>query len=198
MTNLNLHDDEASNDIFYNPHMRSQGELKVGDKFMTKEDCVRVIKTYHMDNSADFTVERTDARRCVIRFCNVICKFWLVLSYKKRIDYWEITYIDPPHNFTPANIAQDHLKLSSYLICQDILPLVNKDPLVKVNIIISHIMIRYNYTPSYKKACIARTKVVEKVYGNWKDSYKEHPRYLMALKTYVLHPKIWPCSFGKT
>lgn len=76
MTNLNFHDDEASNDIFYNPYIRSQGELKVGDKFLTEKDCVRVIKKFHMDNSGDFTVECTDVRRYVIHYGKVICKFW--------------------------------------------------------------------------------------------------------------------------
>lgn len=185
MTQLNLQDDPSSTDIFYNPYMRSNNELKVGDKFMTKEDCVRAIKKYHMDNSADFSVERTDARRYVIRCRNVICKFRLAASYKKRSDSWEVASIDPPHSCTAANIAQDHRKLGSDLICQDILPMVNKDPSVKVSIIISHIVTRYNYTPSYKKAWITRTKAVEKVYGNWEDSYKELPRYLTALKTYA-------------
>lgn len=109
----------------------------------------------------------------------------MAASYKKRRDSWEVASIDPPHSCTAANIAQDHRKLGSDLICQDILPMVNKDPSVKVSIIISHIVTRYNYTPSYKKAWIARTKAVEKVYGNWEDSYKELPRYLTSLKTYA-------------
>ena len=56
---------------------------------------------------------------------------------------------------------------------------------MKVSIIISHIRTTYKYTPSYKKAWIARTKVVEQVFGNWEDSFKELPRFLWALKTYV-------------
>ncbi|KAI5405810.1 hypothetical protein KIW84_052539 [Lathyrus oleraceus] len=43
----------------------------------------------------------------------------------------------------------------------------------------------YEYTPSYRKAWIARTKVVEKVFGNWEESYKQLPKYLLALKQYA-------------
>lgn len=40
MTNLNLDDDEPSSDIFYNSYIRPEGELKVGDHFLNKEDYV--------------------------------------------------------------------------------------------------------------------------------------------------------------
>jgi hypothetical protein len=40
MTNMDLHDDETSNSVFYNLYPRSEGELKVGDMFRTKEECV--------------------------------------------------------------------------------------------------------------------------------------------------------------
>ena len=63
MTNMDLHDDETSNSVFYNPYPRSEGELKVGDMFRTKEECVLAIKKFHMNNSADFTVKRIDSRR---------------------------------------------------------------------------------------------------------------------------------------
>ncbi|XP_050908367.1 uncharacterized protein LOC127121990 [Lathyrus oleraceus] len=119
-----------------------KGELKKGVRFRTKEECVQAIKNFHMDNSVDFNVKRTDSRR-------------------KRSDSWHIAYIEPPPSCTATNIVQDRRKLSVELICQDILPLINKDPSMKASIIIYHIVTRDNYTPSYEKAWIARKKVVE-------------------------------------
>ena len=43
--------------IFYNPYIQTQGSLKEGDIFHTKEDCVRAIKKYHMELSADYNVD---------------------------------------------------------------------------------------------------------------------------------------------
>lgn len=86
MTNLNLDDDESSSDNFYKSYMSSDGELKVGDCLRTKEDCVRAIKKFHMQNSADYTIHRTDARRYIILCCNVPCTFWLATSYRKKRD----------------------------------------------------------------------------------------------------------------
>lgn len=66
---MDFHDDDTSNDIFYNSYMRLEGELKVGDRFCTKEECMRAIKKFHMDNSVDFNVKCTDSRRYVIVAC---------------------------------------------------------------------------------------------------------------------------------
>ena len=96
--------------------------------FRTKEECVRAIKKFHMNNSVDFTVKHTDSRRYVIECRKILYKFQLATSHKKRSDSWEITSIDPPHSCIATNVIQDHKKLSAELICQDILPLVNKDP----------------------------------------------------------------------
>lgn len=49
MTSLNLGANEPSSDIFNNPYMQTQGSLKVGDKFHTKEDCAKAIKKHHME-----------------------------------------------------------------------------------------------------------------------------------------------------
>ncbi|XP_058742263.1 uncharacterized protein LOC131614722 [Vicia villosa] len=84
-----------------------------------------------------------------------------------------------------TNVSQDHRKLSYDIICQEILPLVDKDPSLKVKTIISHIVATYNYTPSYRKAWLAKTKAIELVYGNWEDSYKRLPRFLYALQIYA-------------
>ncbi|KAI5448200.1 hypothetical protein KIW84_015573 [Lathyrus oleraceus] len=112
-----------------------------------------------MNNSADFTVKHTDSRRYVIECRNMLYKFHLAASYKKKNDSWEIGSIDPPHSCIATNVEQDHRKLSATST--------------------------YNYTPSYKKAWIASTKAVEQIFGNWEDSYKELPWFLWALKTYV-------------
>lgn len=163
--------------------MWSKGELKVGDNFCTKEDCVRAI--IHMENSVDYTIDCTDARRYVIVCHNVLCMFRLVAYYRKISDSWEISSIHLPHSFTTINISHDHRKLNSKLICQYIFPLVSKDPSVNMSKIISHIVTQYDSNPSYKKVWIVRTKPVGCVYGNWEDSYKELQQCLVALKTYA-------------
>ncbi|XP_058746594.1 uncharacterized protein LOC131619523 [Vicia villosa] len=113
-------------------------------------------------------------------FFNPLCA-----SYKKRSDAWVIGSISQQHTCVNSNMSQDHMKLSYDLICQEILPLINCDPSLKVKTIISHITTSYNYTPSYRKAWIVKTKAIEIVYGNWEESYKNLPCYLTALQTHA-------------
>lgn len=94
--------------------------------------------------------------------CNELCMFILTRSYRKKSDTWEISSMDPPYSYTTTNLLQDHRKLSSQLICHDIFPLVDKDPSAKVITIISHIITRFNYTPSYRGSMLNKYMENEK------------------------------------
>ncbi|XP_058761084.1 uncharacterized protein LOC131634432 [Vicia villosa] len=185
MTNLNLQGDEPSSDIFFNPYIQSDEVLKTRDKFPSKEACLRTIKKWHMARNVDFTVDRSNLERYIIIYKNHDGAFRLCASYRKRSDAWVIGSISQQHTCVNSNMCQDHTKLSYDLIYQEILPLINGDPSLKVKTIISHIVIAYNYTPSYIKAWIAKTKVIQIVYGNWEGSFKKLPRYLTTLQTYA-------------
>ena len=165
--------------------MQIQGSLKEGDKFCTKEECVRAIKKYHMELSANYRVDRTNATRYKIYCRNELCVFRLSASYQKRSDSWEIGLMGLVHTYLITNPMQDHRKVISQLICDEILSIISDNPSLKVSITILHIITQYNYTSSYMKAWIARTKAVEKVFDNWEESYKELPKYSMALKHYA-------------
>lgn len=104
MTNLSLNDDETSFDIFYNLNMQLHDGLNVGDEFHTKEDCVRAIKKFHMENSTNYIVDCTDTRMYVIIYCNKLCMFQQVMSYRKRSYSWEISSMDLPPSCTTINI----------------------------------------------------------------------------------------------
>ena len=86
MTNLNLGVDEPSSDIFHNPYVQTQGSLKEGDIFHTKEDCARAAKKYHMELSFDYRINQTNVTRYKILCRNELCLFRLTTSYRKRSD----------------------------------------------------------------------------------------------------------------
>lgn len=45
------------------------------DRFCTKEECVRAIKKFKIENSADYTVDRIDVRMYVILCRNELSMF---------------------------------------------------------------------------------------------------------------------------
>ena len=183
-TTLNLGEDEPSSDMFYNPYMRSDEDLKKGDQFRTKEECLLAIKNWHLKNCVDYDVIKSNPERYVIVCKNPECGYRLMASYKKKHNAWVIGSISQAHICVNTNMAQDHRKLSHDMICHSILPLVEADPSLKVKTIISHCVAVFKYTPSYRKAWLAKTKAIELVYGNWEESYKQLPRYLAALRLY--------------
>src|SRR4051812_31761447 len=101
------------------------------------------IKRFLMANNVDFKVDRANVERYKIKYRNPDCGFKLAASYRKRSDSWVIGSISQDHTCVNTNISQDHRKLSYDIICQEILPLVDKDPSVKVKTIISHIVATY-------------------------------------------------------
>src|SRR4051812_41705932 len=82
MTNFNLDDDEPSTYIFYIRYMQLDEQLKEGDIFRLKDECVRAIKKFHMVNSVDFKVDLRNAERSKIRCTNEECMFRLKASYR--------------------------------------------------------------------------------------------------------------------
>ncbi|XP_050890767.1 uncharacterized protein LOC127096212 [Lathyrus oleraceus] len=63
--------------------------------------------------------------------------------------------------------------------------LVNRDASLKVKVIIAHVAEKYMYIISYKKACIAKCKAIESLYGNWETSYNDLPQWILVMKTYL-------------
>ncbi|XP_073219689.1 uncharacterized protein [Cicer arietinum] len=82
-------------------------------------------------------------------------------------------------------VSQDHQQLSSAVICESILQMVTTDPTISVSVLIAHIRSWYTYTTTYRKTWIAKQKAIERIYGNWEESYKELPRWILAFKHYL-------------
>ena len=64
-------------------------------------------------------------------------------------------------------------KLDSDMIANIILPEVKASPRVPVSVIIANIRSQFNYTPSYRKAWIAKQKAMEKMHNGWDASYND-------------------------
>ncbi|RYQ98441.1 hypothetical protein Ahy_B08g094481 [Arachis hypogaea] len=98
---------------------------------------------------------------------------WLIrISMVSRKYCWVIRRYNDSHTCTRATISQDHSKLDSSTIVEAIKPLVEADPSIKVKLVIAEVQSKFNYTISYRKAWLAKQKVVEKIFGGWEASYE--------------------------
>ncbi|RYQ99119.1 hypothetical protein Ahy_B07g086988 [Arachis hypogaea] len=94
---------------------------------------------------------------------------------------WVIKRYNGSHTSTKATISQDHSKLDSNTIAEAIKPLVEADPSIKVKSIIAKVQSKFNYTISYRKAWLAKKKLVEKIFESWKASYETLPIWFEAM-----------------
>ncbi|XP_072087355.1 uncharacterized protein [Arachis hypogaea] len=85
------------------------------------------------------------------------------------------------HTCIRSTISQDHAKLDSGPIAEAIKSLVEVDPFLKVKSVIAEVQSKFNYTISYRKAWLAKQKVVEKIFGGWEASYEALPTWFEAM-----------------
>ncbi|MFQ6650150.1 hypothetical protein Gotur_023624 [Gossypium turneri] len=78
--------------------------------------------------------------------------------------------------------AADHPKMDSAMLASLILPMVKADPRTSVPVLIANIRSQMGYTPSYRKAWIAKQKALEKMHSRWDASYNEIWQWCQVLE----------------
>ncbi|CAJ2632602.1 unnamed protein product [Trifolium pratense] len=89
------------------------------------------------------------------------------------------------HTCVSVGMSQDHRRLDTAMVCDNIVPLLKNNLGVTVKFIIDHIRAKFNYTISYRKAWSAKNKAIEHIYGSWVQSYRDLPWWLMAMEKWV-------------
>jgi len=89
------------------------------------------------------------------------------------------------HTCVSPMISQDHNKLGSRMIAQSIHEIIQADPSTTVSTIIAQMKSILGYTISYRKAWLGKQLAIEKVYGNWEESYQKLSSLLNAMQLYV-------------
>ncbi|XP_050887871.1 uncharacterized protein LOC127093016 [Lathyrus oleraceus] len=160
-------------------------EIEEGIEFENKEECVLVLQQWNIKRSLDFSVTKFDNVRYVIKCRSSTCNFKCRVSLRKGNSRWIVGKSGGPHTCTTTYMSQDHTKLSLEMISKSIMKLVNRNASLKVKVIIAHVVEKYRYIISYKKAWIAKCKAIESLYGNWETSYNDLPQWILVMKTYL-------------
>ncbi|KAH1091651.1 hypothetical protein J1N35_018908 [Gossypium stocksii] len=75
--------------------------------------------------------------------------------------------------------------MDSDMLASLILPTAKADPKTSVPILIANIRSQLRYTPSYRKAWIAKQEALEKMHSGWDASYNEVWQWCQVLERYV-------------
>jgi len=108
------------------------------------------------------------------------CQWRLRASYSKIRHHWKIKSIDGTHTCFSTLISQDHCNLDSTQIASIVFHLVRTNPSIHIKSLVVDIKSRYGYTVTYRRAWIAKEKVITMEYGDWDQSYNEVPRWLLT------------------
>ncbi|XP_052477417.1 uncharacterized protein LOC128032742 [Gossypium raimondii] len=98
------------------------------------------------------------------------CSWKIYASLRKMTGLWEIKKYKGPHTCA-AGISQYRPKMDSAMLASLILPTLKVDPRTSVLVLIANIRNQMGYTPSYRKAWIAKQKALEKIHSGWDASY---------------------------
>ncbi|GAU45778.1 hypothetical protein TSUD_24420 [Trifolium subterraneum] len=156
--------------------------ISVGMIFHTKADCLQAVKNYHINKSVQYKIEKSDKTRYVIKCEQPQCQFSMRASKSEMTQLWSIVNIKNSHTCTSSSLSQDHPRLDASLISQCIVPILKDNLSTPAKVIIVFIRNKFNHTIRYRKAWNAKNKAIEKICGNWVDSFHDLPQWLMVME----------------
>ncbi|XP_025617048.1 uncharacterized protein [Arachis hypogaea] len=80
-----------------------------------------------------------------------------------------------------TSISSDHKQLDYHVICARIFLLVRDDASVSIKVLQEATDATYGFRPSYRKVWLAKQKAVAQIYGDWKESYGDLPRWNLGI-----------------
>ncbi|XP_025648153.1 uncharacterized protein [Arachis hypogaea] len=109
---------------------------------------------------------------------------------------WEVRRYNGPHSCMQTSIGQDHGRLDSKVIAQHIFTMVKANPTISIRILQGGVERHFGYKASYQNVCLAKQRVITRIYGDWEESYNELPcGYSQCRCTWVqLVTQLWPGS----
>ncbi|RYQ87858.1 hypothetical protein Ahy_B09g095399 [Arachis hypogaea] len=133
----------------------ADGEFAVGMEFSSREAVIKAIKEYIIRRSVDYRMYESEP----------LTFYAKCTQYGSGCDW----------------LIRDHSKLDSITIAEAIKPVVEADPSLMVKSVIAEVQLKFNYTVSYRKAWLAKQRVVEKIFGGWEASYEALPMWFEAM-----------------
>ncbi|XP_072071642.1 uncharacterized protein [Arachis hypogaea] len=178
------------------------GEFSVGMKFSSREAVIKAMKDYTICRGVDYRVHELEPTTFYAK-CTQYgagCDWLIRVSKMSRKFCWEIRRYNGSHTCTRATISQDHSKLDSNTVAEEIKPMVEVDPSIRVKSVIAEVQAKFNYTISYHKAWLAKKKAVESTFGGWEASYEALPIWFEAMchkePSTVVHFETMPAYQG--
>nr|XP_025664350.1 uncharacterized protein LOC112762709 [Arachis hypogaea] len=159
-------------------------EFQVGQQFKDKDEALLSVKTYSIRRGVQYKVVESDYRRYVGK-CSEFgngCTWLIRLSLRQRKGIWEVKRYNGPHTCLATSISSDHRSLDYHVIAIFIMPMVRPDASVNIKVLLNATAAQFGFRPTYRRVWMAKQKAVAIIYGDWDESYKELPRWVLGVQ----------------
>ena len=152
--------------------------------FNSKEKLKRAVTIWSLKKNKEFKVVTSNKSLWVAR-----CKFhtslgclWFLRGRKVGDNLWKIGKYIENHRCETEGISRGHANLNTNLIASLILNQIEKNPKVLVVDVIFKVHEKFGHQITYRKAWLGRQRVVELVYGDFKKSFSDLPKFFAAFQ----------------
>ncbi|KAL5134699.1 hypothetical protein HKD37_03G007796 [Glycine soja] len=141
-------------------------------RVLIKDAVKNALKQYVMKVHQSFKVIESKSNKyvcCPNKKEECPCLFDMRAILSKKTYSWKVTQWGGPHTCLNMTMTTDHEKLDSDLIVTCVIGMIREDPSIKV---------------SYKKAWMAKQKVIAIEYGDWEESYAKLSLWLTHMQNH--------------
>lgn len=159
-------------------------DLFKGLRFKSKADLQYAVKRYLIHKNQQMIVTESEPNLWAVkcRKWNEGCKWRLRACRLKTHDMFEITKYTNSHTCVYPKLSEDHSQLDSTLIAREIQNVVQRDPNISIAALHQIVKGKFGYDVHYRKVWEARKKAIERVFGDWDESYHLLPKWMNILK----------------
>ena len=154
--------------------------------FENKDYVRRSVDLYHIMKHQTYNVVQSHSKlwsiRCASSDNAQNYKSRLRATLLKNYGYFQITKYEGPHTCLFTGLSRDHKHVGGKMISTLVRHIVEKDPGVKVEAIVTAVNDQFQYTVSYRKAWCGKHKALVDIYGEWEPSYAKLPYYMAAFQ----------------
>ncbi|KAH0688497.1 hypothetical protein KY290_017321 [Solanum tuberosum] len=159
-------------------------DLKKGMFFSSKEELKRAMTIWSLKKNKEFKVMTSNKSLWVVRckFHTLLGCLWFLRGRKVGDNLWKIGKYIENHRCETEGLSRGHANLNTNLIASLILNQIQKNPKVLVVDVISKVHEKFGHQITYRKAWLGRQRAFELVYGDFKKSFSDLPKFFAAFQ----------------
>ena len=141
--------------------------------FSNKVEVKHALTIYALKENKHFVISRSMKVKLCAKCVDESCKWYVAVVMKPKLHgLWMVTVYVGPHMCIPIGLRNDSRMMDSNFIASDILKKLGEDHITLIKHLRSMMESKYDgHKPSYYKVWDAKQKVIEKIFGNWEESY---------------------------